>query len=38
MAVGESGEGNVERLKRVLEFIAKVTNLKSGGVYGRSEL
>lgn len=38
MAVSESKDDNVERLKKVLSFIAKITNLKSLPIYGKSEL
>lgn len=38
MAVSETKDDNVERLKKVLSFIAKITNLKSLAVYGKSEL
>lgn len=37
MAVSENKEDGVEKLKRVLEFIARITQLKNVS-YGRSEL
>jgi len=38
MAVSETRDEGIEKLKKVLEFIARITNLKSISLYGKSEL